>query len=474
MSAFLEALKQENTITENGMVTNSTSLKETVDLFFRMGAMRKATTPDIIRQFSLAFNESPLEAMKVLFWGRNVRGGAGERKFFRLCLEYLARTHKEVLIKNLHLIPRFGRWDDVLFLFNTSCEDQALFLIKTGLDENNSLCAKWMPRQGEVANKIRKYLRLTPKDYRKMLVKMTDVVEQSMCSKNWGEINYSHVPSLAAARYQKAFIKNDSERYSQYISDLANPNRDEKEVKINASAVYPYDVLKSLKRGVEQVANEQWKALPNYMEGSKDRILPVVDVSGSMTAPASGSNVTCLDVSISLGLYISERSEGPFKDHFITFSSSPKLQKLSGSLLERYNQLESSEWEMSTDLQAVFKLILNQAIKHSVSEDQMPTTILILSDMEFDEAIIGADSVSAFEAIERMYEESGYKIPGLIFWNIQSRGNNVPVRFDESGTALISGFSPSILESILGAKEISPISIMLRTIGQEIYSQISI
>lgn len=474
MSTFLEALKQDNTITENGMVTNSTSLKETVDLFFRMGAMRKSNTPDIIRQFSLAFNESPLEAMKVLFWGRNVRGGAGERKFFRLCLEYLARTHKEVLIKNLHLIPRFGRWDDVLFLFNTSCEDQALFLIKIGLDENNALCAKWMPRQGGVANKIRKYLRLTPKDYRKMLVKMTDVIEQSMCSKKWGEINYSHVPSLAAARYQKAFIKNDSERYLQYISDLANPDKDKKEVKINASAVYPYDVLKSLKRGVEQVANEQWKALPNYMEGSKDRILPVVDVSGSMNTPASGSNVTCMDVSISLGLYISERNEGPFKDHFITFSSTPTLQKLSGSLIERYNQLSEADWSMSTDLQEVFKLILNQAIKHEVPEDQMPTTILILSDMEFNEAIIGSDSISAFEMIKRMYEESGYKIPGLIFWNIQSRGNNVPVRFDESGTALISGFSPSILESILGSKEISPISIMLRTINQEIYSQISV
>lgn len=473
MNSFINSLKQDDTVTENGMVTNSTSLKETVDLFFKIGAYRKASASEIIKQFSLAFNESPLDALKILFWGRDVRAGAGERRFFRFCLEYLAKNHKDSISKNIHLIPKFGRWDDVLFLLNTNCEAKALDLIKSGLEKGESLCAKWMPRQGSVSNKIRKHLGLSPKDYRKMLVKLTNVVEQKMCAKDWEEINYSHVPSLAAARYQKAFLKNDGERYKQYKLDLISGNK--KGVKINANAVYPYDVLKSLKSGDEDIANQQWKSLPNYLEGCKDLILPVVDVSGSMQqASASGMSVSCLDVSVSLGMYISERNEGPFKDHFITFSSDPRLEKLNGNLSERFNQLISSDWGMSTDLSAVFNLILEQAKKHGVPQKDMPTMILILSDMEFDEATEGTNSVKAFDMIRSKYDKAGYDLPKLIFWNIQSRGKNLPVSFDTTGTALISGFSPSILKSVLKSEQISPINILRNTIDQEIYSEISL
>jgi hypothetical protein len=279
---------------------------------------------------------------------------------------------------------------------------------------------------------------------------------------------------LAAARYQKAFAKKDEKRYADYLELLKNPLQNPG-VKINAQAVYPYDVIKSLQKGIAEVANEQWKALPNYMEGAKDMILPVVDVSGSMSTPASGSSVSCLDVSVSLSLYISERNEGPFKDYFITFSESPELQKLKGNLIERYNQISNSEWGMSTNLESVFDLILNQAIKHDVPENEMPGKILILSDMEFNSAIDSSSrDLSAIELIRIKYEEAGYKTPNIIFWNLQSRGKNLPVRFDENGTALISGFSPSILKSILACKDINPISIMRETIDSERYQKISI
>jgi hypothetical protein len=479
MSTLISALKQQDTVTENGMVTNSSSLNNSLDLFFKIGAYRKASYQDIIRQFSLAFNESPLEAMKILFWGRDIRGGAGERRLFGICLEYLAKNHPDVILKNIHLISEYGRWDDVLHLIGSKVEDEAIALIKEALDKKDRLCAKWMPRKGAIANKLRKGFELTPKEYRKLLVETTEVVETPMCAKSWNLIDYSSVPSLAAARYQKAFIKNDMDRYSEYIKLLASPEPNKK-VKINANAVYPYDVLKSIKRGIVEVANEQWKVLPNYMDGSNDMILPVVDVSGSMETPASGGNVTCMDVSVSLGLYISERNEGPFKDHFITFSEDPELQQLNGTLSERYEQLTQSSWGMSTNLEKVFKLILKQAKRHNIPQEQMPSKILILSDMEFNEALgqrrhkEGENSVSAIEMMDIYFEEAGYKRPDIIFWNIQSRGNNVPVKFDEKGTALVSGFSPSILKSILGAKDMTPISIMLDTINSPRYEKISV
>jgi len=316
---------------------------------------------------------------------------------------------------------------------------------------------------------------LSPKGYRKKLVELTKVVETQMCANVWENINYEHVPSLAMSRYGKSFKKHTPEKFSSYIESLKKG-----EAKINAAAVYPYDITKSL--NTNDAAQEQWKALPNYLEGNTERILPLVDVSGSMST-SCGGNLTCMDVAISLGLYISERNEGPFKDHFITFSNSPKLQHLTGDLKSRFDQLAHADWGMNTNLQAVYQLILNQAKRHSIPQDEMPTQILILSDMEFDQATdarggwtreenISVWNQTAQEMVRQMFHDAGYEMPNIIYWNIQSRGENVPVRFDEQGTALISGFSPSIMTSLLGGAEMTPVSIMMETLNKERYQQI--
>lgn len=473
---FVDALRQEDIVTENGMATNSTSLNACVDLFFNIGAMRGQDKERLIRTFSLAFNEDPKRAMKLLFWARDVRGGAGERQVFKDILVYLAENHDLALKPNLGLIAEYGRFDDLLSLFGTYLENDALIIIENAIKAENGLCAKWMPRKGQNAEKLRKFMDLSPKQYRKTLVNLTNVVETKMCAKEWDSIEFGKLPSVASARYQKAFGKNAYESYSAYIQSLVKG-----EAKINAGAVYPYDIVKSLGFGNAVVANEQWKALPNYMEGVNDMILPVVDVSGSMSSPAGGSKtVTCMDVAISLGLYISERNEGPFKDAFITFSSKPQLQVLSGTLNDRYAQMSNSDWGMSTDLEATFKLILDQATKHKLSQDEMPNKILILSDMEFNAATRGGGwrndsgtwNPTAQQMIEKMYNDAGYKVPQIVYWNIQSRNGGVPVAFDAKGTALVSGFSPAIMTSLLGGDIESPQQIMDKTILSERYAQI--
>ena len=473
---FLDALRQEDMVTENGMATNSTSLNACVDLFFNIGAMRGQDKQRLIATFSKAFNEDPKRAMKLLFWARDVRGGAGERQVFKDILVYLAETHDLVLRPNLHLIAEYGRWDDLLALSGTYLEKEAFTLISDALINENGLCAKWMPRKGAVAEKLRKFTGMSPKQYRKSLVGLTSVVETKMCAKDWNSIDFGKLPSVASARYQKAFGKNAYESYSAYIASLVKG-----EAKINAGAVYPYDIITSLERGNATVANEQWKALPNYLEGANDMILPVVDVSGSMSSSAGGSKtVTCMNVAISLGLYISERNEGPFKDAFITFSSRPQLQVLSGSLNDRYTQMSDSDWGMSTDLEATFKLILDQATKHKLTQDKMPNKVLILSDMEFNSATGGGGwrneggkwTPTAQQMIEKMYNDAGYKIPQIVYWNIQSRNGGVPVAFDAKGTALVSGFSPAIMTSLLGGDIESPQQIMDKTILSERYAPI--
>jgi hypothetical protein len=473
---FVDALRQEDMLTENGMATNSTSLNACVDLFFNIGAMRGQDKTRLIATFSKAFNEDPKRAMKLLFWARDVRGGAGERQVFKDIITYLAENHDLVLKPNLHLIAEYGRWDDLLALVGTYLEKDAFTLISDAIIAENGLCAKWMPRKGAVAEKLRKFTGMSPKQYRKSLVGLTNVVETKMCAKDWDSIEFGKLPSVASARYQKAFGKNAYESYSAYIASLIKG-----EAKINAGAVYPYDVTKSLTHGNAKVANEQWKALPNYLEGAKDMILPVVDVSGSMSSPAGASKtVTCMDVAISLGLYISERNEGPFKDAFITFSSNPQLQVLSGTLSDRYAQMSNSDWGMSTNLEATFKLILDQATKHKLSQDEMPNKILILSDMEFNAATGGGGwrneggkwTPTAQQMIEKMYNDAGYKMPQIVYWNIQSRNGGVPVAFDTQGTALVSGFSPAIMTSLLGGDIESPQQIMDKTILSERYAPV--
>jgi hypothetical protein len=486
MSTLLAALQTENSFTENGMTTSSSSLNNCVNLFFQIGAMRGKDRQTIINAFVQAYNENPLTAMKLLFWARDVRGGAGERQIFRDIVQYLANTQTESLRKNISLFPEYGRWDDLLVLLETKLADDALATIKTGLEAKNGLCAKWMPRPNvkdrvtkRYASVIREYLGLTPKAYRKTLVELSNTVEQLMCSKNWDAIEYSKLPSKAMSDYMKAFSKNDLARFQAYLESVKTG-----EAKINAGAVYPYDVTKNMKHGNSQGADAQWNALPNYLNGNTERLLPVVDVSGSMECSAGGSkNVTCMDVSISLGLYISERNVGEFKDAFVTFSSKPKLQYLSGTLTERYNQLQSSEWGMSTNIESVFELILNQGKKHNVPESEMPTMIVILSDMEFDSATNSrggwGDSShdwnpTAQQMIQKMYSDAGYQIPKIVYWNLNARNNNFPVQFNESGTALVSGFSPALLTNLLSGKDLSPIAMMNQVVNSERYEPISI
>jgi hypothetical protein len=452
--------------TANGAVTNLSSLNKNVDLFFLAGASRGK---DITPTFASALAEDPEVAVRVLEWCRDARGGSGERSTFRTLFGYLIRTEAALAERVLIKVPTLGRWDDLFITFGTVLERDALRMIASALNEkHDGLCAKWMPRQGDTAGKIRAYMKLSPKQYRKLLVGLSTTVEQKMCARDWENINYQHVPSVAAGRYQKAFLKHDPAGYGVYKEKLVTG-----EATINASVAYPYDVIRSLKNGDKAVASAQWSALPNYLEGSTENILPVVDVSGSMQFVVSGS-VTALDVAVSLGLYTCERMGGVFKDTFVTFSSSPKLQQVSGSLEHRYNQMASSEWGMSTDLGKVFDMILKAAVKQSVPESEMPTKLLILSDMEFNACMtIGNGrtqvSVSAMELIKAEYAAAGYKVPQVVFWNLNAKSGNSPVTANEVGTALISGFSPSIVKSVLGGEEMSPLSIMLKTVMIERY-----
>lgn len=328
------------------------------------------------------------------------------------------------------------------------------------------LASKWTPRKGPVANEVRAFFGMTPKQYRKSLVNLTTVVETQMCANDWDNINFNHVPSVAARNYKKAFGRH-TPKFAEYVAALVKGTPG---VKVNANAIFPHDVLKGVisnySMNLSKVDTEhvvaQWNALPNYVGDAS--ILPLVDVSGSMSCPAGkDTNVTCMDVSVSLGLYLADKNKGVFKDTFLTFSSTPQLVTLRGDVVQKAAQMQRSDWGMSTDLHAAFSKILDVAVKGKAPQSDMPAMLLILSDMQFNSCIEHDDT--AMQMIERKFEAAGYVCPKVVFWNLNS-SDNVPVKADKSGAALVSGFSPAIMASLLGAdvEQFTPQGIMMRSV----------
>lgn len=469
MNKFRDAMSQSNNITTtlNGMGVQKSSNNAVVDLFYAAGASRGQ---NLVPQFNQAAIEDLDLAVRVMLYARDAREGMGERKVFRDVMTEFARNDYANAARVLPKIAELGRFDDLFAFVDTPLENEALKVFAESILDGNGLAAKWAPREKSakkaLASKLRNILGLSAKEYRKLLADNTDVVERDMCEDNWNAINYSHVPSVASARYQKAFSKHDAIRYGEYLASL---EKGVEGVKINAGAVYPYDVAKSVLRGVSRAAEQQWNALPDWIPNDKS-FLPVIDVSGSMQQRL-GDDLTAMDVSVSLGLYCAQRAKGALKDSFLTFSQHPQWQDVSGlSLKDSMNKIRRSEWGYNTDLEAVFYKLLGVAVQNRVPQSDMPEFIIIISDMQFDQGV-SASNVSAQRNIEEQYTRSGYEVPKLVYWNVVSYGRNTPVEFDKNGVALVSGFSPALMKSVLSlnVESFTPINVVKDAVMKERY-----
>ena len=476
MNTFVSAVQNQSARTTNGMRARKSTASACVDLFFKIGASRGK---DITKDFVAAYVENKDIALRIAQWVRDARGGAGERELFRQILAYLDKHDPDAAAKLLMKVPEIGRWDDIFVVKSDKLKYQAFSMLGDALRAKNGLAAKWTPRKGELAVEIRNFFGMSPKFYRKSLVELTKVVEQDMCAKRWDEINFSHVPSVAHARYKKAFFRNTQE-YAKYVAELVKDPKDRTvQVKINAGAVYPYDVLKGVIGAYNKNYNStelgalqaQWDALENFIGDAN--VLPLVDVSGSMTCKAGGyaskSETTCLDIAVSLGLYCADKNTGKFKDTFLTFSGSPELLHLKGNIVQKVQQMVSSNWGMNTDLVRAMDKILKTAKAGGVPQEEMPEVLLIMSDMQFDACARFDDS--AMKMIERKFNEAGYDLPKIVFWNLNAH-DNVPVKYDTRGVALVSGFSPAIMVGVLGGdtENFTPEAIMMKTVMNERYN----
>ena len=473
--SFTNAVVNREARTDNGMKARASTADACTDLFFQIGGSRGK---NIIPAFVAAFASNPELAIRIALWARDVRGGAGERKLFRDILTYLSNNDTDSACRVLNKVSELGRWDDV-FAAEGDARQYGFMLVAKALASHDALAAKWMPRKGPLAAELRSWLGVTPKQYRKFLVALTNVVESRMCAKDWDNINYSQVPSLALARYKKAFSRH-SQKFAEWAQKLVD--KSDPTVKVNAGAVYPYDVLKGLAARCQNSYSEtefydeaeknaliaQWEALPNYVGDAS--ILPIIDTSGSMTwTKLTASGLMPLDVAVSLGLYMADKNRGPFNGTFMTFSERPDLVHLQGDIVQKVQQMVHSDVGGSTNLHAAFDKVLEVAVMGNVSQADMPKMLLIFSDMQFNCCFDYDDS--AIEMIRRKYEAAGYEVPKVVFWCLEAHGDNAPVKFNEQGVALVSGFSPAVVKPILSADPDSfdPFNIMLEAVGIERY-----
>ena len=484
---MLEHLKKEaNRVhTENGALTHATTDSDCLDLFATIGALRSASDQEILDRFVRAFTEDPDLALKTLFFARDVRGGLGERKVFRVCLQWLAHNAASSARKNIPYVAEFGRWDDLLSLLGTPCEKDAMQLIKKQLQtdleamdrgDDVSLLAKWLPSVNasnaqtvRQAKRIARFLGMTDAAYRKTLVKLRErirIIENSLREKDYS-FDYAKQPAKAMFKYRKAFYRNDGERYGAFLSKVSRG-----EAQLHTGTLAPYEIINPF--FCNQVSDQEaaaidatWKAQEDFTGG--ENALVVIDGSGSMYGYGEPKPIA---VALSLGIYFAERNTGAFGNYFITFSENPQLVQIKGeNIFEKVRYCCSYNEVANTNLRKVFELILRAAVKNKVPQGQMPSTLYIISDMEFDCCAKGAD-ITNFEYAKRLFAEAGYQLPRVVFWNVQSRNRQQPVTMNEQGVALVSGCSPRIFSMVTGGN-LSPMSYMLEVLGAERYAKIA-
>lgn len=482
MNKFLQGMKNY-TYTDNGALSYKSTLNAVYDLFALGAAYRERSDEDCIELFRKAFDDDETYAMKCLFWIRDARGGAGERRFFRVCMKWLASEHPDAVRRNLVYFSDLGRWDDYFCLFDTPLEKEMLAFIKhqIALDVESktpSLLFKWLPscntssaQTREYGHRIRNYLGLNQKQYRKMLSKMRqriNVLEKLMSAGEWDKIIFDKIPSNAGFRYRNAFARRDvlAQRYAEFAKD--------KKTKVHADTLYPYEVVKQAlaynkgndSEGTQRnMINKYWSNLHDYIQNGVFNGICVCDVSGSMYG-------TPINVALSIGMYCAEKAQGPFANHFITFSMRPELVEFDGPDFVEKVQRTAAEapWGMNTNLEATFDLLLDTAIDNCCTQEDIPANLIIVSDMQFDCAVRGgAYGGTLLEGIRKKWEHYGYKMPSLIFWNVNASSDLIPMK-DEDGITFVSGFSPNLFEQIIQGK--SGIDLMYDKLNNERYEGI--
>ena len=486
---FAEAAKKMAvfTRTENGAVALNTTGDARLDFFGVAGSLRTAQKERVERLFAEAWKEDPLFATKIAFYARDVRGGLGERQTFRTLIRYMAKYHQEALRPNLDLIGVYGRYDDLYSLIGTPMEDEMWAAMKKQFEEDRvnleqgnaiSLLAKWIKTADASSENTRKLGILTAQklgysvyEFKRLvraMRKQIGVVEALMSAGRWDEIKYSTVPSRAMMIYRKAFMKHDAVRYGQFINKAVKG-----EESIHSAALYPYDIVEKVAHfgwsgctiTEDDVLEAQWRQLPDYVEKGTNALV-IADTSGSMHGRP-------IAASVGLAVYFAERNTGAYHNMFMSFSGTSRIQILKGdTLAQKIGSIDMNDWQNNTNLKAAFEHVLEIAVRNHVSADEMPKSLIVISDMEID--YCGDKDWTFYEQMARRFRDNGYQIPNIVFWNVDSRHDVFHADKKRTGVQLVSGMSTAVFRQVMQCVGMNPVEAMEKVIGSDRYAAITV
>lgn len=479
MNTFIDAMKQHDTnvtFTDNGAVSYKSTTSGLLDYFANFAQYRNESENNILALFLKAFNEDRTNALRLLFYSRSPRNGQGEKRVFQTIIKYLAIHYSEWMLENLDNIIKFGYYKDLYVLSDTFMWNKIVVFWTNKIKDGDLLAAKYAPTETQsVKNKDSKnkhvgdfvyalYDNDVPtnyKKYRKLISSMranANIVERLMSTNQWTKINYEAVPGVAHKRYNEAFAKRDAERYAAYLLQVKLGNK-----KINASVLNPVELVHKYRGdGLWETNNTLellWKALPDYFVDSKRTIIPVLDCSGSMS---SGLKINPIDAAIGLGIYCMQHNTSEaYKNKYITFSDSAQFYELSDTTLNRQiKEIDDHGEVANTNLQKVFDLILGVAIKNNLTQTDLPTDIMIISDMQFDQGCKHND-LTNYQVAQNKFNSHGYELPTIWFWNVDDTPTDMPVLAHTPKTYLLSGYSPSVIKTILTNTVTTPYDLMM-------------
>lgn len=479
---MLKELLGNTTFTTNGAVAYKSTNNNLLNLFGKAGALRKASVKEIETLIANAMKDDTTIATKLIFYFGDIREGMGERRFFQIAINFLANNYPEIMERNIELIPYYNRWDSIYNLINTPLEAKVFAMAREQFEEDlksdtPSLLAKWLKTTNDTSKTSKE---LAFKTYQYFGYKSTikynqavrsvrkklNLIETKLTEKNYENIEMKEIPTKAQSKYSKALKRHIPTKFEEYYNKLTTG-----EIVRETKTLYPHEIIRI--NDIQQ-QDALWKSLPNLFEDNNENILPIIDTSGSMASAISfQSSVRCLDVAVGLGIYLAERNNGYFKDFWVNFSTTPNFYNLKGETLsQRIRNLDYHNWQSTTNIEAVYDLLLDTIVRNNIPKEEVPTKLFIVSDMQFN--CVRDYNSSIIDDIDRKYQKAGIERPTIVFWQVNANNSNVPITKDHYNTMLVSGFSQNLLPYVLGNEEWTPMTPILKVTNSERYKLVTI
>lgn len=482
MSGVLSKIREElykfSEIDIEEEVVDINDIEEFID---NISYFRNATEEEIIESFRRILYSSTACSIKLLFFIRDKVNGLGERRVFRVILKYLGNEHPIYIENNLNLIPKYGRWDDLYSLFDTSLEKNVVDLFKNQLqiDINSkkpSTLAKWLKSENtsskesrRLGNKTRRLLDLSPKEYRRLLSSLRrkiDIVENNLSSKDYSKINYKNLTNLNLKKYKKAFLRNDKANYEKFRFENTQNTFSFRCIE-NVISIIRNNLHNSNINSIEDMYIKNLEYLIDKHTRSLNSFEDTLIINGLEGEVVKNQN-KYINILITTILLYNKMNLNSFKNYYMSFKKNSKFNKLTGSnYIEDIEFISKNYINYNIDLNSSLDLLLFTSIKKNLRPEAIPKSVMFIYNSSED--LVFKD----FKDINEKWINSGFEMPKIKFWNLKNLSSKFSIS-NKGDITMIAGYNNSIWKYLLEGKEINNCTMIIDKFNNIEYSDLII